>query len=242
MQIVEKIISRVFVVAFFMAGLCLTLGPLMGSENAQIERAYKAVDVIDGQEAVAVSSAVDEYEERASVVNKNKDSASFVDMSRFRKALKKIAQIGSDSLNKKNDIVIDHIDHGDESYDNVQEVSNEEDGLTIAVEPEIVAAPVVVNTELKNMRTGLASEFKKIKYESTDPLLDKKIDAVVKKFDLKLSQTQNRIDVIAKRVDDVEKQQKQVLNQANKLKKSYVKERVRREIADEVIKQQLTTD
>jgi hypothetical protein len=242
MGIVKKIMWRAFVVVFVMTELSLGLVPLVDNKE-EVESVGEKLDsftkVIDRQEVPALRADANGYEEPVSILNENRDTKNFVDMSRFRSALKKIAQIGSTPLLKKNNIAINH---GNDLYDQAPEILLDGDDFEVAVESEVVVPPVIVNPELKNMRTNFSSELKKIKSETLDSSLDKKIDAVAEKFDLRLSQTQKRIDAIAKRVDDVEKQQKQVLSKTNKLKKAYVEERVRREIADEVIKQQLTSD
>lgn len=87
--------------------------------------------------------------------------------------------------------------------------------------------------------------------------MDNKINNMIENFDMKLSKTQERlertlakynrdldrrIDAVHSRLDKVATQQNRVVESAKKIKKSYVQERVRREIADEVIKQHLATE
>ncbi len=111
----------------------------------------------------------------------------------------------------------------------------------------------IVGGELKELRTDSESDLAMISSEQENSVVDEKIDAVVLKFDLKLSQTQQSfnktlkkqqklIDAMALQVKNIDDQQKRTVKSTSKLKKAYVEERVRREIADEVIKKHLTTD
>ncbi len=66
------------------------------------------------------------------------------------------------------------------------------------------------------------------KQQGIDEIADKKIE----ELELKLTQTLQRLDELANK-------QTQVCESAKEIRKSYVKERVRREIADEVLKNHL---
>lgn len=87
--------------------------------------------------------------------------------------------------------------------------------------------------------------------------VEEKLNRVLKQIDLALTRTEAKIDKalnkhkkdveakfssVKKDINRVRDQQEKVVEGARKLKKSYVKERVRRELADAVIKQHLSTD
>lgn len=127
--------------------------------------------------------------------------------------------------------------------------------LRAEVDKKIADAKAVTS----EVRQEVAEKIAATKASASDlhKEMDKKINNMIENFDIKLSKTQERlertlakynreldrrIDAVHSRLDKVATQQSRVVESAKKIKKSYVQERVRREIADEVIKQHLATE
>ena len=187
--------------------------------------------------------AIISSEQENSVVDEEIYAASGVDEVEDEKQLSaKLGEDGSASNNASQEVVAAAV-HKDE----LQRVDGSADkDFTKKPEP-------IVGGELKELRTDSESDLAMISSEQENSVVDEKIDAVVLKFDLKLSQTQQSfnktlkkqqklIDAMALQVKNIDDQQKRTVKSTSKLKKAYVEERVRREIADEVIKKHLTTD